>query len=118
LAWLTLGAGFLAGASGYEHVRTALFALSIVCGAFYFAREAVEELVRERVIGIELLMTAAIAGAIALGQWREAALVAALYSISEALDSPSSEPATRFALMDLVPPKARVLVMGAEVRSM
>jgi len=117
LAWLSLGAAFVAGMSGYEHARTALFALSIACGAFYFAREAIEALVRERAIGIELLMTAAIAGAIALGQWREAALVAALYSISEALEGFTIQ-RTRYAirgLMDLVPPKARVLRDGREV---
>ena len=67
-------------------LRIALFAAAILSGGFYFAREAIEDLWKEHEIGIELLMTAAIAGAAALGQWREAALVAALYSISEALE--------------------------------
>ena len=44
-----------------------------------------EELAHEREIGIELLMTGAIAGAAALGHWREGALVAGLYSIPRGL---------------------------------
>ena len=116
LAWVFLGLAFTAGWTGSETLRIVLFAAAIVCGAFYFAREAVEELVREREIGIELLMTAAIAGAAALGQWREAALVAALFSITEALEGFTIQ-RTRHAirgLMDLVPPKARVLRDGHE----
>jgi len=116
LAWVFLGLAFAAGWRGTTTVQVALFAAAMVSGAFYFAREAIEELAREREIGIELLMTAAICGAAALGQWREAALVAALYSISEALEGFTIQ-RTRYAirgLMDLVPPKARVLRDGRE----
>lgn len=117
LAWVFLGLAFAAGWTGAPTLRVTLFAAAIASGAFYFAREAVEELVREREIGIELLMTAAIIGAAALGQWREGALVAALYSISEALEGFTIQ-RTRYAirgLMDLVPQKARVLRDGHEL---
>lgn len=117
IAWVFLGLAFAAGWSGVPTLSLVLFAVAILSGAFYFAREAAEELVREHEIGIELLMTVAIAGAAALGQWREAALVAALYSISEALEGFTIQ-RTRYAirgLMDLVPPKARVLRDGREV---
>ncbi len=93
-----------------------LYAGAIVSGGFYFAREAVEELWKERQVGIELLMSVAIVAAAALGQWREAALVACLYSITEAVEGFTIR-RTRFAirkLMDLVPPKARVVRNGAE----
>ncbi|MCC7542715.1 MAG: heavy metal translocating P-type ATPase [Deltaproteobacteria bacterium] len=117
LAWLFAGLAFVAGWSTVPALQVGLFAAAILSGAFYFAREAIEELWKERKIGIELLMTAAIAGAAALGQWREAALVAALYSISEALEGFTIQ-RTRYAirgLMDLVPPKARALRDGREV---
>lgn len=117
VAWGCLGLAFLAGWLGVPQLRVALFAAAILSGAFYFAREAIEELWRERAIGIELLMTVAIVGAAAIGQWREAALVAALYSISEALEGFTIQ-RTRYAirgLMDLVPPKARVLRDGREL---
>ena len=117
LAWMLVILAFVAGSLGAASWQTALFAAGIVSGAFYFGREAVQEVVRERVIGIELLMTVAIAGAAALGQWREAALVAALYSKSEALEGFTIQ-RTRHAirgLMDLVPRKARVLREGVEI---
>lgn len=118
LAWLSLAAALFAGFTGASPwLSNGLYAAAIVSGSFYFAREAVQELVREREVGIELLMTAAIAGAAALGQWREAALVAALYSITEALEGFTIQ-RTRHAirgLMDLVPPRARVLRDGGEV---
>lgn len=117
LAWVFLGLAFAAGWAEIPMLPVLLSAAAIVSGAFYFARDAVQELIRERQIGIELLMTAAIAGAAALGQWREAALVAALFSISEALEGFTIQ-RTRYAirgLMDLVPPKARVLRDGGEI---
>mgnify|MGYP001402599018 CR=1 FL=1 len=117
LAWIFIAIAFASGWLDVPLLRTGLFAAAIVCGAFYFAREAVEELWKEREVGIELLMTAAIIAAAAIGQWREAALVSALFSITEALEGFTIQ-RTRFAirgLMDLVPPKARVLRDGKEV---
>ena len=93
-----------------------LFAVGIVSGGFYFSREGFEKLWREREIGIEYLMTMAIVAAALLGRWREAALVASLYSITEALEGYTLG-RTRYAirnLMDLVPPKARVIRGGRE----
>lgn len=77
---------------------TALYAIAIVAAGHVFAAEAVEVLREKRKVGIELLLTLAIAGAAALGQWREAALVACLYAISEALEAtPSSRRGSRSA---------------------
>ncbi len=117
LAWAFVGLAFVAGLRGYAALRVPLFAAAIACGSLIFVREALEELVRDHEVGIELLMTAAIAAAALLGEWTEAALVAALYSISEALAGYTIQ-RTRFAirgLMDLVPPRARVLRNGNEV---
>ncbi len=113
LALIALAASFLKAPS---LVSTLLYAAAILSGGFYFAREAVEELWKEREIGIELLMSLAIVSAAALGNWREGALVACLYSITEALEGFTIS-RTRFAireLMNLVPPKARVVRDGQE----
>jgi Cd2+/Zn2+-exporting ATPase len=117
LAWVFVLGGLATGLLGGPPIlATSLYAASILSGGFYFAREAAEEFWKEREIGIELLMTVAIAAAAGLGRWREAALVASLYSITEALEGFTLQ-RTRFAirnLMDLVPPKARVLRDGRE----
>ena len=118
LAWLLIAAGLVAGwVDRARWVEVILLAGAIVAGSFYFAREALAELWEEKEVGIELLMTVAIAAAAALGNWREGALVAGLFSITEALEGFTIQ-RTRYAirgLMDLVPPKARVLRDGVEV---
>lgn len=94
-----------------------LFSGGILGGSFYFAREGFEKLWRKREIGIEYLMTMAIVSAALLGRWREAALVASLYSITEALEGYTLG-RTRYAirnLMDLVPPKAHLIRDGREM---
>ena len=118
LAWSMVAMGFIVNwTQSDSKLGSLFFGFAVISGAFYFAREAIEEFWEEKRVGIEFLMTAAIVGASALGQWREAALVAALYSISEALEGYTIQ-RTRYAirdLMDLVPPKARVLRDGNEV---
>lgn len=107
LSWLPVPAAVLLG----------IFLLSVVIGGYYFAREALEELIFERKIGIEFLMTAAAVAAFALGQAAEAAMLVFLYSISEALEG-YTEAKTRSAiraLMDLTPKTALVRRDGREV---
>ncbi|RAU20015.1 heavy metal translocating P-type ATPase [Paramagnetospirillum kuznetsovii] len=59
---------------------------------------------------MNLLMSVAVFGAMAQGDWMEAATVSALFALSLALESWSAERARRAvaALMDLTPPMARV----------
>jgi Cd2+/Zn2+-exporting ATPase len=79
--------------------------------------EALEELIRERTIGIELLMTVGATAAAALGEWGEAAMLVFLYSISEALEEfteSRTEGAIR-ALMDLAPKTVTLLRDGEQV---
>ena len=112
---LLIAAGYAAGPLGAPGaVSTALFIAAAVVGARFFAAEAVEELVREREIGIELLMTVAAVVAGVLGAWSEAAALAFLYSISESLEE-FTEDRTRDAirkLLDLAP--RRVTLLGAD----
>ncbi len=94
-----------------------LYASSILIGGYYFGREAVEQLLFERRIGIELLMSVAAVAAFSLGEAAEAAMLVFLYSISEALEG-FTEAKTRSAiraLMDLTPKMALVRREGSEV---
>ncbi|BCW93968.1 MAG: cadmium transporter ATPase [Thermoanaerobaculum sp.] len=111
LGWL-LG---LAGAPAALPLVTYLVA--IVVGGFFFGREAVLELVLERRIGIELLMSLAAVVAAAMGQAMEGAMLVFLYSISEAAEGYTEEK-TRSAiktLMSLAPQTALVRRDGREV---
>ena len=110
VAWIS---GLL-GAPRTLTVGTDLAALGV--GAYFFAREALEKLWHERRVGIELLMTVAAVAAVALGQPAEGALLAFLYSISEAAEG-YTEAKTRSAvkaLMKLAPKVAIVRRDGVE----
>ena len=115
---LLLAVGFLTGvldAPGI--VQTGIYIAATVAGARFFGAEAVADLLRERRVGIELLMTVAAVVAGALGEWGEAAALAFLYSISEALEE-FTEDKTRNAirkLLDLAPKRVtRLRGDGAE----
>lgn len=114
---LLLLIGFIAERFGAEGSWiTGIFVASTLAGIRFFAAEALEELWREREIGIELLMTVAAFTAGGLGLWEEAAALAFLYSISEALEE-FTEDRTRGAiraLMDLAPKRVTRLVDGKE----
>ena len=109
IGWLT--------ARGLADTAGLLFYLaSAVSGAWYFGREAIEELIVEREVGIELLMLVAAVVAILMGQAAEGAALAFLYSISEAAEGYTEEK-TRSAiraLMDLTPKMALVRRDGRE----
>jgi len=117
LAGLLLIVGFVAGRFDAPDIAvTGLYVAATVAGLRFFALEAVTELVRERVIGIELLMTVGTLAAAGLGEWGEAATLAFLYSISEALEE-FTEDRTRNAiraLMDLAPKRVNRLRDGVE----
>lgn len=112
-----LGLGFLASfTAAPPMVSTALYIVAILIGGYYFGREALEELIYEREVGIEFLMTVAAIVAALLGMPGEAAMLAFLYSISEAAEGYTEEK-TRGAikaLMDLTPKMALVRREGRE----
>lgn len=104
----------LAGASGI--VSIGIYIAAMLIGGYYFGREALEELIYEHAIGIELLMTVAAVAATALGEAGEGAMLVFLYSISEAAEGYTEEK-TRSAikaLMDLTPKIALVRRDGVE----
>ncbi len=116
-AGVLLAAGWLLGLGGLTPpLTTGIFVAAILIGGYYFGREAIEELVFERVIGIELLMTVATVVAALMGEVLEAAMLVFLYSISEATEGYTEEK-TRSAikaLMKLAPKVALVRRNGRE----
>ena len=108
---ILLVAGWIAASSGAPTVATtAIYIISLIVGGYYFGREAIEDLLFERTAGIELLMATAAVVATLLGAPGEGAMLAFLYSISEAAEG-YTEAKTRSsvrALMDLAPKTALV----------
>ncbi|OGF11118.1 MAG: metal-transporting ATPase [Candidatus Eisenbacteria bacterium RBG_16_71_46] len=107
---------------GHSHavplVAISLYALGIVGGMRFVIRKAWHSAVRLRP-DMNLLMTVAVLGAIALGEWFEAASVAFLFALSLALEAWSVGRARRAvaALFDLSPQSARLkLPTGEESR--
>jgi len=84
-------------------ISAALGARFVVVKAWFAARNLRPDM--------HLLMTVAVIGAMAIGEWFEAATVAFLFALSLALESWSVGRARRAiaALLDLAPPTARVL---------
>ncbi len=109
--------GWLIGLGGApEIVSTVIYIAAILIGGYYFGREAIEELIFEREVGIELLMSVAAVVAAVMGLAAEGAMLVFLYSISEAAEGYTEEK-TRSAikaLMDLTPKMALVRRDGVE----
>lgn len=118
ISGLLLLVGFLLGyASAPTTIQTAIYIAAILIGGYYFGREAIEELIFEREVGIELLMSIAAVVATLMGHAGEGAMLVFLYSISEAAEGYTEEK-TRSAikaLMDLTPKMALVRRDGREV---
>ncbi|MGE0432142.1 MAG: heavy metal translocating P-type ATPase [Planctomycetota bacterium] len=93
-----------------------VFGLGILAGLALAAPKAWGAL-RQLRPDMNLLMTIAVAGAIALGDWIEAGTVAFLFAVALALEAWSTNRARRAvaALMTLTPQTARVEQHGAEV---
>lgn len=120
----TVLAGGIGNALGSEGLGVAhdvpiavriLYGVAIVAGGWFVAPKAVFAIRRLRP-DMNLLMTIAVIGAIAIGEWFEAATVAFLFALSLALEAWSVGRARRAVekLMDLAPPVARILENGAQ----
>ena len=118
-AGVLLAVGYVGSKLGLPAgVSTGLYVTAVAVGGYYFAREAREELVKEREVGIELLMTVAAIASGVLGEWSEAATLVFLYAVSEASEGYTAE-RTRHAiraLMDLAPKTALLRRGGREER--
>lgn len=92
-----------------------VYGLAMIAGAWLVLPKAWHALKRLRP-DMNLLMTIAVLGAAAIGEWFEGATVAFLFSLSLLLESWSIGKARRAieALMDLAPPTVRILRNGLE----
>ena len=115
LAAVLLAVGWIVGRVGYEGAEEAVELAAVAAGASTFVPDAVRNLRHGR-IGVGTLMTIAAIGAVALGQFAEAALLGILFSIAEGLEHYAVSRTRRGlrALLSLVPPTASVLRDGAE----
>ena len=100
--------------TGLETPATVLFWVGLLLGAYTFAPGAIRNLVTKRKLGIGLLMTISAVGAVILSFIGEAAALAFLYSIAEALEDKAMDRAQGGlrALLKLVPQTATVLRDG------
>ena len=98
------------GLAGPALAAKLLFGASIASGVWLVLPKALSA-VRRLQPDMNLLMTVAVIGAVAIGEWFEAATVAFLFSVSLLLESWSVGRARRAvrALMDLSPPTARLV---------
>jgi Cd2+/Zn2+-exporting ATPase len=96
----------------------ALYATAIIAGGWYVLPKAIFAARRLRP-DMNLLMTIAVIGAVAIGEWLEAAMVSFLFALSLALESWSIGRARRAveALLDLAPATVRLLQGGREIET-
>ncbi|WP_159609755.1 cation-translocating P-type ATPase [Glutamicibacter sp. JC586] len=100
-----------ANASSAHAVALVLFWVGLLLGASTFVPRAIRRLFTQGKLGIALLMTISATGAVILGYVEEAAALAFLYSIAEALEDKAMDRARTGlrALLKLVPDTATVL---------
>ncbi|TFC51491.1 cadmium-translocating P-type ATPase [Cryobacterium sp. TMT2-17-1] len=113
---LLLAAWIVSLTGGPQGLLLPLEIMALLIAAWTFVPSTLRRLLKGK-IGVGTLMTIAAAGAVALGQFEEAAMLAFLYAISEGLEEYSLAKTRRGlrALLDLVPVEAIVLRDGAEV---
>lgn len=89
----------------------AVLGLSVAVGGAPIALRAARAVRYARSVDMNVLMTIAVLGAVAIDQWVEAALVVVLFSIGETLEGYSMDRARESirGLMDTAPTQARVL---------
>ena len=111
-----LAVGYTLEWSGLETPAVVVQGASLLAGAWTFVPGAVSRLARGK-LGVGLLMTIAAVGAVALGHVGEAAALAFLFSIAEALEDRAMDRAKHGlrALLDLMPATARVSRVTGDV---
>ena len=108
-----LSAPFLPAIAPFAGV---FFAIAVALAAVHPGRRALVS-IRSRVLDINVLMVVAVAGALALGEWSEAASVVFLFALAQLLETRAMERARGAirSLMDLTPAEALVQIGRAHV---
>jgi Zn2+/Cd2+-exporting ATPase len=115
---LLLAAGFLLSFSGVATPLPELvLSLGIVVGGYHTARAALFAL-RIRSADMNVLMSAAVLGAVAIGEWTEAASVVFLFSLANTLQSYTMDRTRRSirSLLELAPKEATLIRDGRQVK--
>ena len=104
-------------ASGLTHAAMPLYLTAVATGIVYPLRRGLTA-ARSRTLDINVLMVIAVAGALALGDWAEAASVVFLFAVAQWLEVRTMERARQAirALVDLAPREALVRRDGREQR--
>ncbi len=100
------------------YIPVLLYFMAIVIGGFHIAKSAIYSL-RTMTADMNLLMTIAVIGAMAIGQWEEGATVVVLFALGNALQSYTLDK-TRNSIKELIslsPNEATVKRNGGEVRT-
>jgi Cd2+/Zn2+-exporting ATPase len=115
LAAGAFGLALLLSSSGSSGAARIAFAGAMAIGGVDVFRKGLAGLARFH-FNESVLMTVAVAGAVAIGEWSEAAAVSVLFSVSDLLETWSAERTRRSVrgLMDAAPEEARVLRDGVE----
>ncbi|TAH44644.1 MAG: cadmium-translocating P-type ATPase [Betaproteobacteria bacterium] len=116
-AGVLLLAGWLLSRTGVaDAIPMTLYGAAYACGGFFTLRDAIQS-VRAGRFDIDTLMLVAAAGAAALGEWAEGALLLFLFSLGHALEHRAMDRARRAieALAALAPKTALVRRDGAEI---
>lgn len=95
----------------------ALHGLALGAGGWMAAKKAARAVLARR-LDMNVLMTIAVLGAVAIGQWDEAASVAFLFALAQVLETYSLDRARQAVrrLLAVVPPEATVRRDGHELR--
>lgn len=101
----------------WPRVGVVLYAAAILSGGLPIARRGLQRL-RQGTLDMNVLMTLAVLGAMAIGEWLEGASTVVLFSIAQLLESRSVERARRAigGLMKLTPDTATVERDGQALR--
>ncbi|RFA06461.1 cadmium-translocating P-type ATPase [Subtercola boreus] len=115
-AGFLLVVGYMFEWTGVPVAGTIILAISLVFGASTFVPGAIRRLRRRR-LGVGLLMTIAALGAVLLGYIGEAAALAFLFSIAEALEDRAMDRARDGlrSLLSLIPEKATISRLSGDV---
>lgn len=97
--------------------ETVIFIIAIIIGSYHWSLEGIEELFKEKVMSINILMMAATIGSVILNMYDEAAFLVFLYGAAEGLEEYTYAKA-RYSirkLLDLAPKEAQVIRDGKEI---
>ena len=113
-----IAAGFSLGLAGHpEQVAIAFYLAGMMVGGFHIFRKALFS-ARNLTLDMNFLMTVAVIGAAAIGEWLEGATVVFLFSLAQFLEMRSMDRARNAiqSLMKLAPDEALVRRDGKDMR--